>query len=63
VICDSALLLGYSRQQQVIGGDIIREAAGELRLAAREPEPATTPPGADPKSGRARRLQRFRLFR
>ncbi len=40
VVCDSALLLGYSRQQQVIGEEIIREAAAELRLVAPEPRPA-----------------------
>ena len=40
VVCDSALLLGYSRQQQVIGEEIIREAAVELRLVAPEPRPA-----------------------
>jgi general secretion pathway protein A len=33
VLCDSALLLGYSREQATIGNDIIREAAAELRLA------------------------------
>jgi general secretion pathway protein A len=62
VVCDSALLLGYSRQQQVIGGDIICEAAGELRLFARDPEPATQLPGGEPKSVRAPFLKRFRLF-
>jgi len=66
VVCDSALLLGYSRQQQVISGDIVHEAAVELRLAApesgqseSEPSPAKA---ADPKSGRAPRWKRFRLF-
>ncbi len=64
VVCDSALLLGYSRQQQVIGEDIIRESAVELRLAA-PPEPARAatrrapPPASNPKAGRARRLFRF----
>ena len=37
VVCDSALLLGYSREQQVIGEETIREAAVELRLVAPEP--------------------------
>jgi general secretion pathway protein A len=36
VVCDSALLLGYSRQLSAIGGDIIREAAVELRLVPRD---------------------------
>ena len=65
VVCDSALLLGYSRQQQVIGEDIIREAAVELRLAA----PESARPGAQPTEGpgappshRAGRFKRFRLF-
>jgi general secretion pathway protein A len=63
VVCDSALLLGYSRQQQVIGDDIIREAAIELRLASPESEGKSTPaPVADSTSRLARRLKRFRLF-
>ena len=64
VVCDSALLLGYSRQLQVIGDDIIREAAIELRLATSESERKPAPaPAADSISGRARRWKRFRLFR
>jgi len=63
VVCDSALLLAYSRQQQVIGDDIIREAAIELRLAAPASEGKPTPaPAADSTPGRARRWKRFRLF-
>ena len=63
VVCDSALLLGYSRQQQVIGDDIIREVAIELRLAAPASEGKPTPaPAADSTSGRARLWKRFRLF-
>ncbi len=64
VVCDSALLLGYSRQQHVIGDDLIREAAVELRLVPERSErPAPDPPRkrpADPKP--ARFLKRFRLF-
>src|SRR6267142_6705867 len=61
VVCDSALLLGYSRQYQVIGDDIIREAAIELRLAAPETEGTPAPaPAADATPGRARRGERFR---
>jgi general secretion pathway protein A len=63
VVCDSAMLLGYSRQQQVIGDDIIREAAVELRLVppASEGEPAPAP-GSESTAGRTRRWKRFRLF-
>jgi general secretion pathway protein A len=60
VVCDSALLLGYSRQQQVIGEDIVREAAIELRLAAPEPEQEAVP--AAGASGGGKRWKRFRLF-
>src|SRR5262245_44475523 len=64
VVCDSALLLGYSRQLQVIGDDIVREAAIELRLAAPGPAGHEAPePAAAPPAGRARPWKRFRLFR
>ncbi len=64
VVCDSALLLGYSRQLQVIGDDIVREVAIELRLATSESEGKPAPaPAADSISGRTRRWKRFRLFR
>jgi hypothetical protein len=57
--------LGYSRQQQVIGDDIIREAAFELRLVPREPGSTGTEPapaqGSKAKSGR-KMFKRFRLF-
>jgi len=65
VVCDSALLLGYSRQQQVIGGDDVREAAVELRLAAPDsghPESAPSQAQADAKSAPGSRWKRFRLF-
>ena len=74
VVCDSALLLGYSRELQVIGDDIIREAAIELRLAGSDPAPAG---GAQADARRPQRGRRktdtaassvlrawpFRLFR
>jgi len=62
VVCDSALLLGYSRQLHVIGDDIIREAAVELRLVPAQSERTAPAPSrsADPKP--ARFLKRFRLF-
>jgi general secretion pathway protein A len=66
VVCDSALLLGYSRQQLAIGDDIVREAAAELGLAAREPRrgapEAASARRSEPKSGRTRMFKRFRLF-
>jgi general secretion pathway protein A len=74
VVCDSALLLGYSRQLQVIGDDIIREAAAELHLAGAAPAHAQgansgAPPvhkdrrRADPDSGFLSRVWPLRLFR
>lgn len=64
VVCDSALLIGYSRQQQVIDGEVIREAAVELRLVAPESgHGAESAQESDPKSGRAHGLKRFRWFR
>src|SRR5262245_41430844 len=66
VVCDSALLLGYSRQLQVIGEDVVHEAAVELRLAApesrRQPEPAPSAGSAGAAPGRRRLWNRFRLF-
>src|SRR2546428_1633735 len=44
VVCDSALLLGFSRHQQVIDGDVIREAAAELRLASPRSERSEAEP-------------------
>ncbi len=32
VVCDSALLVGYAREQLTVGGDIIREVARDLQL-------------------------------
>ena len=60
VVCDSALLLGYSRGQATIGGDIIREAGAELRLTG----PTTTSsPEASSRGGESqRRWSWFGLF-
>ncbi len=67
VVCDSALLLGYSREQATIDGRIIHEAAAELRLAegaapAPDPEPeahavaaraeVAEDPSEEPRAGR-----------
>jgi general secretion pathway protein A len=35
-VCDGALLLGYARQQPVLGADAIREIAGDLGLIPNE---------------------------
>ena len=35
-VCDGALLLGYARQDRVIGVDAIREVAHDLGLLAKE---------------------------
>jgi general secretion pathway protein A len=35
-VCDGALLLGYARQQPVLGPDAIREVAADLALIARD---------------------------
>jgi general secretion pathway protein A len=45
VVCDSALLLGYSRELPQIDAAIIREAATELRMV---PEPAAAPERGKP---------------
>ena len=58
VVCDSALLLGYSREQQAIGRDIIREAARELRLLSPTASQKATEAGGAP----ARRWGWFGLF-
>ena len=34
VVCDGALLLGYAREQAIIGADLIREVAGDLGLTS-----------------------------
>ena len=76
VICDSALLLGYSRELEEIGPDIIREAAVELRMVAPETpkwagsERSGRPSRRDPRSaeeaGReaagGKRSRRFKWF-
>jgi general secretion pathway protein A len=46
VVCDSALLLGYSRELQEIGADIIHESAVELRMADPKARKAKEPRGA-----------------
>jgi general secretion pathway protein A len=62
VLCDGALLAGYTREQASLDDGMIDEVAKELRLVA----PVETP-GQDPapiaKTPIRRRLRRFGLFR
>ncbi len=59
IVCDSALLAGYSREAQSLGGDVIREVARDLQLDG-EAAPAAT---ADAPSGARRRRSLRGLFR
>ena len=50
VVCDGALLLGYAREQAVIGPELIREVAGDLGLGGAGPErPARRPAAPAPR--------------
>jgi len=64
VVCDSALLMGYSRGQETLGGDVIAEAAAELRLGDSGQERAGSAGSntATTEAGRARRPRRRRWF-
>jgi general secretion pathway protein A len=62
-ICDGALLIGYARQETVLGADAIREVAHDLGLLAKdEVEGRESKAGASgPRKKRSRRrLLRFR---
>jgi len=62
-ICDGALLLGYARQETVLGADSIREVAHDLGLVAKEELEGheSRPGGGRPVKKRSRRrLLRFR---
>jgi general secretion pathway protein A len=61
VLCDGALLSGYSREQTSLDGGMIDEVARELRLVAPEEKPAD--PVEPAKVPVRRRLRRFGLFR
>lgn len=61
VVCDSALLMGYSRGQETLGGDVIAEAAAELRLGGAE-RSGNTETATQAGSGTARRPRRRRWF-
>ncbi len=43
VVCDSALLAGYAREQPTVGADIIREVARDLQLLSASNGKATEP--------------------
>jgi hypothetical protein len=61
-VCDGALLLGYARQQSVIGADAIREVARDLGLVAKdesEEEEVRREPSRTPVRRSLRRFFRF----
>jgi general secretion pathway protein A len=61
-VCDGALLLGYARQQSVIGADAIREVAQDLGLVAKdesEEEEVRREPSRTPVRRSLRRFFRF----
>ena len=61
-VCDGAMLLGYARQQSVIGADAIREVARDLGLVAKdESEDEEHRSESSPRAGR-RSLRRFFRF-
>jgi hypothetical protein len=74
VVCDSALLLGYSREKTEIGADLIHEAAVELRMAepkarntkeprrARKAERNPQPPMPEDQSAQRTPKRRFNWF-
>ncbi len=58
-VCDSALLVGYGREELTVGGDIIREVARDLQLPGvsngKAAEPGEIRPGKKNWFGRFRR--------
>ena len=63
VLCDSALLMGFARQQKVVDADMIEQAARDLDML--EPVPEEDPGGKGGSVGALRSRARgiFRLFR
>lgn len=59
IVCDSALLAGYSRGAESLGGDVIAEVARDLRLSRVEPGEGATADRTEPKK---RRRRFFGLF-
>jgi general secretion pathway protein A len=60
-VCDSALLLGYSRDQRSLDANAIREVASDLELGP-EPAPAATGAGKNGSAAPPRRARRRRLW-
>ncbi len=58
VVCDGALLLGYSRDRQVLGRDEIREVASDLELGSSKGSPGGGRGPMQKKRGRLRGLFR-----
>ncbi len=62
-VCDGAMLLGYARQQSVVGADAIREVARDLGLVPKdelEEDEIHREPSRTPKRRSLRRFFRFR---
>jgi general secretion pathway protein A len=61
-VCDGAMLLGYARQQSVIGADAIREVARDLGLVAKDESEEEEVRSESGQSTRRRPLRRFFRF-
>jgi len=62
VLCDSALLMGFAREQRVVDADMIREAASDLDMLDMPPSEAQGSASADSRKappGKGRGLLRF----
>jgi general secretion pathway protein A len=49
VVCDGAMLLGYAREQSVIGAELVREVASDLGLAGASSAPRPASGGSEPR--------------
>jgi general secretion pathway protein A len=59
IVCDGALLAGYSRGLETVGGDVIDEVAGDLRLLGSEEGGEAGPGRAPDATRRVRRRKRW----